>query len=114
MRRGDEGLPKLWTIHRALSLRREHRDWFGEGAAYQPLRIKGKMVEHGIAYLRGESVATVVPRLPLTLAGRWEDTAVELPAGRWTNHFTGELVRGGRVLLADLLRRFPVALLVRD
>ncbi|GAC1416873.1 MAG: malto-oligosyltrehalose synthase [Acidobacteriaceae bacterium] len=114
MRRADEGLPKLWTIHRALSLRRAHRHWFGEGAAYQPLPVKGEKAEHGIAYLRGESVLTVVPRLPYTLAGLWGDTAVEVPGGRWTNHLTGETVHGGRVQLAELLGTFPVALLVRD
>ena len=29
LRRIDEGMPKLWVVHRALSLRKEHPEWFG-------------------------------------------------------------------------------------
>ena len=42
MRRADEGLPKLWTIHRALELRREHPESFGAQSAYTPLAVIGR------------------------------------------------------------------------
>jgi (1->4)-alpha-D-glucan 1-alpha-D-glucosylmutase len=55
----------------------------------------------------------VVPRLVVRLGGDWKDTAVELPPGRWRNELTGEDVDGGSRSVADLLARFPVALLAR-
>src|ERR1019366_5825790 len=68
VRRADEGLPKLWTIHRALCLRRERPESFGAQAAYTPLNAEGPQAGHVVAYLRGEDVATIVPRL-VTLMG---------------------------------------------
>lgn len=59
-------------------------------------------------------VAAVVPRLLLGLAGDWQDTTVTLPAGRWCNQLTAERIGGGPVALAELLARFPVALLARE
>ncbi len=44
-------------------------------------------------------------------AGRGRRPA--LPAGRWRDVITGEPAEGGPVAVADLLRRFPVALLER-
>jgi (1->4)-alpha-D-glucan 1-alpha-D-glucosylmutase len=67
-----------------------------------------------VAFARGDAVATVVPRFVIRLAGDWRDTQVALPAGRWHNTLTGEDVEGGAQPVADLLRRFPVALLRRD
>jgi (1->4)-alpha-D-glucan 1-alpha-D-glucosylmutase len=67
-----------------------------------------------VAFMRGESVLTIVPRLVAKLGDDWRDTEVELPGGEWTNHLTGERLRGNRVRLADLMRRFPVALLARS
>jgi (1->4)-alpha-D-glucan 1-alpha-D-glucosylmutase len=58
-------------------------------------------------------VAVVVPRLVLGLSDGWGDTAVDLPAGGWTNALGGGTVEGGPVALAGLLAGFPVALLVR-
>jgi len=113
MARMEEGLPKLWVIHRALRLRDEHRDWFGPDAVYLPLAVHGAKAEHVIAYQRGESVITVVPRLWITLKGDWDGTYVTLPEGRWLNQLTNEEIRGGQVKLATLLALFPVALLTR-
>ncbi len=114
MRRADEGLPKMWTIHQALLLRRERPDWFNADAAYVPLEVDGDKHDHVIAYRRGDAVATVVPRLTYMLAGAWKDTVVVLPAGRWRNRLTGASVEGGAVAVKGLLRDFPVALLVRE
>jgi (1->4)-alpha-D-glucan 1-alpha-D-glucosylmutase len=110
----DEGVPKLWVIARALALRRTRPELFGAEGRYEALPVSGARAEHAVAFLRGGEAATVVPRLVLRLGGRWLDTAVELPAGTWTNDLTGDRVAGGRVALADLFRRFPAALLSRD
>jgi (1->4)-alpha-D-glucan 1-alpha-D-glucosylmutase len=114
MERMDDGLPKLWTIYHALQLRREHPDWFGPESNYRPLRISGSKKEHALAYLRGENVITLVGRFTIKLADKWANTAVALPQGSWRSRFTGKVIRGGRVAVADLLQDFPVALLVRD
>jgi (1->4)-alpha-D-glucan 1-alpha-D-glucosylmutase len=108
----DEGLPKLWVIRQALHLRRRQPEVFvGD---YLPLAPRGERAAHAFAFIRGGgavSAAVVVPRLVMKLAGDWKDTSLELPPGGWRNEMTGEEVAGGEVRLADLLRRFPVALL---
>jgi (1->4)-alpha-D-glucan 1-alpha-D-glucosylmutase len=114
MRRVSEGLPKLWTIHRALCLRRERPQSFGIEAEYTPLRVSGSKAAHAIAYLRGDQVATVVPRLTQTLDGKWDDTSVAIPQGSWTNLLTGASFEGGRIPITDLLHDFPVALFVKQ
>ncbi len=114
MRRAEEGLPKLWTIHQALTLRRERPESFGAEAGYKPLAVEGAKAAHGIAYLRGSEVATIVPRWTATLGGAWGNTAVVLPKGPWVNRLTGAAVGGGKTKMAELLKDFPVALLVRS
>jgi len=113
-RRIDEGLPKLWVIRQALALRRRRPDPFGPRGDYRPLEARGARGKHAVAFIRGEAAITVVPRLVLGLAGDWGDTAIELPSGRWRNELTGDVIDGGLTRLADLLRRFPVALLAKD
>ena len=113
MERGDEGLPKLWVVHKALLLRKEHPGWFGPAAEYASLLVEGTEVERVIAYRRGERVVTVVPRWSHE-AKAWGETAVEVPEGRWRNRLTGVEVEGGRVLVGELLKAFPVALLTRE
>jgi (1->4)-alpha-D-glucan 1-alpha-D-glucosylmutase len=114
MERMEDGLPKLWTIHHALCLRRQHPEWFGAESGYRALKATGTKKLHVLAYLRGDSVITVVPRLVVTLAGKWANTAIALPKGQWKNRLTGERVEGGKAAVEGLLQEFPVALLVRD
>jgi (1->4)-alpha-D-glucan 1-alpha-D-glucosylmutase len=114
MARSDDGMPKMWVIYSALQLRRQHPEWFGAEAAYTPLVAEGIRAEHVLGYLRGSTVATVVPRWIAKLGGAWRDTSILLPEGIWTNRLTGARVHGGRVALKTLLRDFPVALLVRE
>jgi len=118
MRRADEGMPKLWTIHQALCLRRERPESFGAQARYAPLKVEGSQAGHAISYLRGEDVVTVVPRLVALMGsrlhGEWRQTVIELPQGRWTNRLTGAQVEGGKMAMEEALRDFPVALLVRE
>jgi len=113
-RRMDSGLPKLWIVHNALCLRREHPEWFGAEAEYTPLVAEGSKAEHLVGYLRGARVATLVPRWTLSLSDRWGATTVELPPGQWKNVLTRDAVTGGRVRVQTLLQRFPVALLTRE
>jgi (1->4)-alpha-D-glucan 1-alpha-D-glucosylmutase len=110
--RADEGLPKLWVVRQALHARRREPDVFDEGA-YEPLSARGARAGHVVAFVRGARALTVVPRLVLTLGGDWADTTLDLPAGSWHDELTGADMRGGAVRLAELLGRFPVALLVQ-
>jgi (1->4)-alpha-D-glucan 1-alpha-D-glucosylmutase len=111
--RRDEGLPKLWLIRKTLDLRRRHPDWFGAGAAYAPVTAHGLQARCVVAYRRGNEAITVVPRLVLGVRGNWGDTTIEVPPGDWRDVLGGQTVPGGSRGVADLFRRFPVALLAR-
>ncbi len=111
--RADDGLPKLWVTRQALHLRRRRPEWFGSAADYTPVPAAGAKTRHVLGFLRAGNSLTLAPRLVLGLGADWNDTTVELPDGRWRNEFTGETRAGGRALVADLLHRFPVALLSR-
>jgi (1->4)-alpha-D-glucan 1-alpha-D-glucosylmutase len=113
MRGMDCGLPKLWVAYKALHVRREHPEWFGAEADYTPVYAEGSKKEHVIAYLRGERVATVVPRWNVKLGTGWAATSLRLPDGQWKNELTGEELAGGVVRIQRLLERFPVAFLTR-
>jgi (1->4)-alpha-D-glucan 1-alpha-D-glucosylmutase len=110
MARSDEGLPKLWLVRRTLRTRQDHPEAFGPGSSYRALQVSE---DRGIAFLRGERLATIVPRLVAREEQAWKDAIVALPAGRWHNALTGEAVEGGEASLGTLLARFPVALLVK-
>ena len=112
MARSDEGLPKLWVIRQALRLRRLRPAPFGAEGAYRPLAATGARSDHVVAFVRGEAAVTVAPRLVMRLEGNWMSTTLELPPGRWRNELAGDVAQGV-VRLADLLARFPVALLSR-
>lgn len=136
-RRGSEDLPgllkeltsswrdgaiKLFLTAKALECRRANPDLFLEGC-YAPLRVSGERSEHVIGFVRQREsrwLLTVTPRWPMMLGGNllagegdWRDTQVELPDGapaEWKNALTGEMVRDFH--LGELLRNFPVALLL--
>jgi (1->4)-alpha-D-glucan 1-alpha-D-glucosylmutase len=110
--RWDEGLPKMWTVHRALRVRRARPELFDARGAYAPLPVTGPRSEHVVAFARGEGAIVVVPRLVLSLANDWGATSLDLPAGTWHDELSGGSHRGGRVSVAKLLSEFPVALLV--
>ena len=105
------GAVKLLVTSRALRLRRDRPEAFGR---YAPLPVTGVAAEHAVAYDRG-GVAVVATRLPVGLADRggWRDTTLTLPAGTHRDVLTGRTV-AGEVALADLLDRYPVALLARS
>jgi len=120
MARMDEGLPKLHVIRRALRVRGRRPDLF-EGGAHEPLGATGERAAHAVAFTRGGEVAVIVPRLVIGLfgsepgaSGAWGDTQVTLPAGTWCDELTGVKQEGGARRVAEILARFPVAMLVHE
>jgi (1->4)-alpha-D-glucan 1-alpha-D-glucosylmutase len=106
---------KLLVTSRALRLRRDRPDWFA--GSYAPLTAAGAGAGHAVAFARGGQAVTVATRLPAGLRrqGGWGETALPLPAaGGWVDVLTGAVHRGDTMLLADLTRRMPVALLVPE
>ena len=110
----DQGLPKMWILYRVLNLRRGRPGWFGRDAGYTPLVTGARRSDHVIAYLRGDRIATVVPRWNLKLSGNWAGASLALPEGRWRNLLTDETLAGGTISLQSVLRQFPVALLQKE
>jgi len=104
---------KLRVVTAALRLRRDHPDWFGQHATYQPLP---STTTHALGFLRSGRVATVITRRPRELAdaGGWQESRLVLSEGSWHDVLTDTPHRGGTLLVADLLRGLPVALLVRQ
>lgn len=143
-RRMEEGLPKLWTIYHALRTRRKHPAAFQEDGDYTPISAHGAKARHAVAYLRAEDVLIIVPRLVWQLnrahtpfgdggaryeegqahtpfggggaryEADWGDTLLEVPGGKWRNQFSNEIFDGPRLRVAEVLRRFPVGLLVNE
>ncbi len=105
------GVQKLWLLRRTLALRRSRPECFDERGTYTPLAVDGHARQRVVAFQRGTGVVVVAPRLTLSLAGGWGDTRVSLPEGSFVDALTGEPVKGGH--LAELVARFPVALLSR-
>jgi (1->4)-alpha-D-glucan 1-alpha-D-glucosylmutase len=118
---------KLHVLKRGLALRKRAPALLAEGA-YLPLPVEGPEAASVIAFARRlaeDWVVAVAPCRPLRLtAGSdrpevatavWGDSALVLPTlagGCFVNNLTGEaLGGGGRIPLATLLGRFPVALI---
>ena len=103
---------KLLVTSRALRLRRDHAELF---ETYTPMHAEGAASTHLLAVDRG-GVTAVATRLPLGLArrGGWGDTTLvrsEIPV---TDVLTGRRFAGGPIRVAELLERYPVALLVEE
>jgi (1->4)-alpha-D-glucan 1-alpha-D-glucosylmutase len=100
---------KLWLISRLLNDRKERPAAY-RSRRYEVLSVEGSKAQHAVAFSRGD-LAVVVPRLVAGLAGDWSDTIVTLPPGEWTDVLTRSIHAGGPVKAAELLGRFPVAVL---
>ncbi len=129
------GLVKQFVIARTLALRKADPHLFAQGD-YRPVEAVGEQAERVVAFLRqsgGGLVLVVVPRLtlglidgaatPLPPPESWGDTALLLPEaagladdGALADRFGGgapPVPRDGRLPVASLLARFPIALLHR-
>jgi (1->4)-alpha-D-glucan 1-alpha-D-glucosylmutase len=110
----SSGAAKLLVTSSALRLRRWRPELF---TGYRPVYADGPAARHAVAFARGGGLVAVATRLPVGLAerGGWADTVLALPEGAedWTDVITGESVDGATPKVADLLARYPVALLVR-
>ncbi len=132
----EDGRAKLYLTWQALAVRNRFPQLFRDGD-YIALDTDGTRAEHLVAFARRSGDVEVIvvavrwfSRLPV--AGRdmppgtgcWADTSVGLPPGSsvasWRNVLTNEpamaFLRGDELILAtaDLLRHFPLALLVRE
>ena len=105
---------KLLVTSRALRLRRDRPELF---TGYRPVAATGAAAGHLVGFDRGSAAGagavTLATRLPrgLEQQGGWRDTAVELPVNM-TDQLTGTTFDAGTVRIADILRDYPVALLV--
>ncbi|MEU4245507.1 malto-oligosyltrehalose synthase [Actinoplanes sp. NPDC026619] len=108
----DSGAAKLLVTSRTLRLRRQRPELF---TSYRPVWAEGRCGEHALAFDRG-GVVTVATRLPVGLSrhGGWGDTALSLDGHSWTEVFTNTSYGGNRLAVAELLRTYPVALLVKE
>jgi (1->4)-alpha-D-glucan 1-alpha-D-glucosylmutase len=109
-----EGAAKLLVTASVLRLRRYRPEVF---TGYRPLPAEGPGARHTVAFARSASLVAVATRLPVGLAerGGWGDTVLPLPEGTtdWHDVITDTPVEGATPKLADVLGRYPVALLVR-
>ncbi len=108
------GLPKQWLLERGLEVRRERASAFSPRARYVALAVHGTHAAHVVAFERGGQVVTVVPTRPFLGREGWGDTTIELGRMRWKDRLGGATFESGEVRVADLLRGFPVALLVAE
>ena len=108
------GAAKLLVTAAALRLRR-HRPEIFDG--YRAVPADGPAAGHAVAFSRSSDLVAVATRLPVGLAARggWGDTVLTLPdaAGDWRDVISDTPVDGSAPRLADVLSRYPVALLVR-
>ncbi|WP_459385374.1 malto-oligosyltrehalose synthase [Arthrobacter humicola] len=105
---------KLLVTSRALRLRRDRPELF---TGYTPVTATGVAAAHLLAFDRGTPAApgalTLATRLPrgLEQRGGWQDTTVELAAAM-ADELTGATHGPGTVAVGEILRDYPVALLV--
>jgi len=108
---GPDGAAKLLVTSRTLRARRDRPELFDR---YVPLPAVGAAASHVVAADRGGAVV-VATRLPLGLErdGGWRDTELLVPTARYVDAFTGAEHSSEGLRLADVLDRYPVALLLR-
>jgi (1->4)-alpha-D-glucan 1-alpha-D-glucosylmutase len=122
------GSVKQFVIQKTLEFRRENAEVFRSGE-YIPLEAVGAHSVHVLAFARHSGMTwsiAVAPRFPGKFSrlswpslakGLLTDTELSFPPNaprHWVNIFTGEKIEvsgDGRLPMATLLRRFPIALL---
>ena len=109
----DSGLSKMFIIFKCLQIRRQYQECFGTASTYKPAKFTGAKAHYIIGFERKEKIIAIAPRFLISLGNVWQDTAVDLPAGVWTNIFTNEIFRN-KTKIRNLLNDFPVALLIKE
>ncbi len=129
----QDGLIKMYVIHRALEFRRDHPELFASGA-YVPLKALGKRTRHVIAFARrarNDCVIIAAGRFFAGLEGAsdsfpdaaaWSDTKLTMPADfaarRYIDLFTGYTVKArteagvASLSMAEVFGRMPISMLV--
>ncbi|WP_269505002.1 malto-oligosyltrehalose synthase [Burkholderia sp. IMCC1007] len=122
---------KRALVERMLALRARWPTTFAEGA-YVPLRVRGRLGRHAVAFARCDDNATIVvvttrlacrllgdvPEVPRVKPDEWGDTAVVVPKGagaRWSDWLDdGREIDAayGMIRLDRCLAALPVAVLV--
>jgi len=113
MERMDDGLPKLWLIHKTLSFRKQYPELFSL-KQYQGISADGEKSRHIEGFLRGDDIVVVVPRLLKSMGNSWENTNIKIPEGKWLNILDEKEYNGPAIKAEDLFGIFPVSLLVRS
>ncbi len=118
---------KFFTLYRALQTRRAWEDFFLD-AGYQPVAVEGVQAAHVLAFRRTQGKRQTLTVVPLYIRGLtlqddlpvgegcWQDTRLHLDdtAGTWTNVLTQEMLpAGNQMLVSQVLKKFPVALLTQ-
>ncbi|MQW89421.1 malto-oligosyltrehalose synthase [Sinorhizobium saheli] len=126
---GDFEDCKQWLIGTCLHFRRDRGAELLAGGDYRPLEVQGPGSRHAAAFMRsgvGGLSITIVPRLVFghvdetrlsVRADLWRDTRVtwpsDCPPRRLRDILTGATIEPWtRLPIAEMLRDFPVALLV--
>lgn len=104
------GAAKLLVTTRSLQARRDRGSLF---TGYRPVTADGSAAGHLVAFDRGGAL-TLATRLPfgLAAAGGWGETTIDLD-GSHRDALTGRTA-SGRILVAEVLQTYPVALLLRS
>ncbi|WP_114812851.1 malto-oligosyltrehalose synthase [Paraburkholderia kururiensis] len=134
LREWRNGHVKLGVVQRLLALRAQMPEVLGTGV-YLPLTVRGTHAKRAIAFVRqhGNGYVVVIctrlaapllesgSGLPLVEPAKWEDTAVEMPAGLASRTLmdllspAAQKVNGdGLLYLRDALAAMPVAVLLED
>ena len=106
----ETGAAKLLVTSSALHLRGDRPELF---TRYLPVPAFGPAAGHVVAFDRGGAI-TVATRLPIGLheAGGWRDTTIAVAGRTVVDVFTRQRFDGPSLRVADVLARYPVALLV--
>ncbi|MBE9077435.1 malto-oligosyltrehalose synthase [Romeria aff. gracilis LEGE 07310] len=127
--RRTDGRIKLFLTMRGLALRNQFRQVLQNGS-YAPIKTVGKHADNLIAFARHKGERTIVAIAPRFLteliqpgeyplgAKIWNDTQIELPGGAeasWCEWITDRTIAADNVIsVGEVLRHFPVALLVSE
>ncbi|GAB3831318.1 malto-oligosyltrehalose synthase [Pontibacter rugosus] len=123
----EDARVKLYLLHKALVTKRDLQTVFDKGD-YIPLQVHGEKKNHLLAFARHYQGQWVLVAVPLLLVGLveshdlplgqdvWGDTAIVLPENapqQWQNVLgQDKLNASGTVPVAEVLKTFPVALLI--